>query len=71
MQEVFRPTASLLQVLVSCDDRAAEVARTMPAIVRQWDGIHQVLSRKADMEKKYLDRLDGERSGPGAVCLRC
>ncbi|PNH10245.1 Abnormal spindle-like microcephaly-associated [Tetrabaena socialis] len=57
-EEVFRPTAALLQRLVAPDSLAAAVP---PATARHWEGIHQVLYRKADMERKYLDRLEGQK----------
>ncbi|KAG2492393.1 hypothetical protein HYH03_009339 [Edaphochlamys debaryana] len=57
-EEVFAPTVALLQRLVAPRELAAQV----PAqVLRHWEGIHQVLFRKADMERKYLERLEGQK----------
>lgn len=31
----------------------------MPTIVKQWEGIAQIIGRKIDMEQKYIARLEG------------
>ncbi|MEW5314489.1 MAG: hypothetical protein WDW38_005985 [Sanguina aurantia] len=36
---------------------AVEIGR-MPGVVKQWEGIEQILTRKMDMERKYLERLE-------------
>ena len=53
---MFAPTVTLLQRLIAHKELAVEVA---PTVLRHWEGIHQVLFRKADMERKYLERLEG------------
>jgi hypothetical protein len=37
---------------------ALEVAR-MPGVLKQWEGVAQIISRRMDMERKYLHRLEG------------
>lgn len=58
-QEVFHPTCTLLRRLAEPEELAAEMAGC-PNVLRHWDGILQLLARKADLERKYLDRLEGE-----------
>ncbi|GIM02352.1 hypothetical protein Vretimale_7229, partial [Volvox reticuliferus] len=48
----------LLQRLTATCDLAANIPST---ILRHWEGIHQLLSRKADIERKYLERLEGQK----------
>ncbi|GFR51021.1 hypothetical protein Agub_g13348 [Astrephomene gubernaculifera] len=57
-EDVFLPAVALLQRLVSREELAAAVP---PAVLRHWEGIHQVLFRKADNERKYLERLEGQK----------
>ncbi|GIL67632.1 hypothetical protein Vafri_20977 [Volvox africanus] len=57
-EEVFIPTVMLLQRLTVTCDLAANIPS---AILRHWEGIHQVLFRKADIERKYLERLEGQK----------
>ncbi|GLI66525.1 hypothetical protein VaNZ11_010395 [Volvox africanus] len=57
-EEVFIPTVILLQRLTVTCDLAANIPS---AILRHWEGIHQVLFRKADIERKYLERLEGQK----------
>ena len=52
------PTVSILQRLLSVPEHAAEVARR-PDALRTWEGIAQVLSRKMESERKYIERLEG------------
>ncbi len=43
-----------------------------PNVLRHWDGILQLLARKADLERKYLDRLEGRAglcAGQGATAM--
>ncbi|EFJ40339.1 microtubule-associated protein Asp [Volvox carteri f. nagariensis] len=57
-EEVFNTTVTLLQRLTATEDLAANVPA---AVLRHWEGIHQVLFRKADIERKYLERLEGQK----------
>ena len=70
-QEVFNPTVAVLQRLTSPPELAGDV---QPAVRHKWEGIHQVQFRKADMERKYLERLEGECRVVGvaeACCDAC
>jgi hypothetical protein len=51
-------TVGVLQRLVEPEAHALEVAR-MPSTIKQWEGIAQIISRKIDMEQKYIARLEG------------
>ena len=55
------PTVAILQSLVAVREHAVEVARRRDAL-RMWEGIAQVLSRKMDSERKYIERLEGKCS---------
>ena len=57
-QEVFMPTVGILQRLLSVREHAATVARRHDTL-RTWEGIAQVLSRKMESERKYIERLEG------------
>eukprot|EP00198_Chlamydomonas_reinhardtii_P006104 XP_001695440.1 predicted protein [Chlamydomonas reinhardtii] len=57
-EEVFNPTVAVLQRLTSPPELAGDV---QPAVRHKWEGIHQVQFRKADMERKYLERLEGDK----------
>jgi hypothetical protein len=56
------PTVCVLQRLVSLRQHAVEVA-SRPEPLRTWEGIAQVLSRKMENERKYIERLEGEEKG--------
>jgi hypothetical protein len=58
------PTLAVLRQLVKDTSIASEIA-AMSAIVRQWESIAQLLSRKMDMERKYIARLEG---AAGVAC---
>jgi hypothetical protein len=64
-QEIFMATVSILSVLVKSDEGALHVARSAPGAMKLWEGICQLLGRKMDMERKYIERLEG------AVCHAC
>lgn len=53
------PAVGILQRLLSVPEHAADVARR-PDALRTWEGIAQVLSRKMESERKYIERLEGE-----------
>lgn len=53
------PTVAVLQRLLSAPEHAADIA-SRPEPLRTWEGIAQVLSRKMDSERKYIERLEGE-----------
>ncbi len=50
------PAATLLQRLTALEELCTDIT---PSVLRHWEAIHQVLIRKADMERKYLERLEG------------
>jgi hypothetical protein len=52
-------TVAILSVLVKSDEGALHVARSAPAAMKLWEGICQLLGRKMDMERKYIERLEG------------
>lgn len=52
-------TVCVLKQLLEAEGHALQVAR-MPNIVKQWEGIAQIILRKIDMEQKYIARLEGE-----------
>jgi len=54
-------TVRVLRVLLEFPGHALEVAR-MPNILKQWEGIAQIILRKIDMEQKYIARLEGGAS---------
>lgn len=58
-EDVFMNTMSVLQVVLEPRGHALEVAK-MPNIIKQWEGIAQIILRKIDMEQKYIARLEGE-----------
>jgi hypothetical protein len=51
-------TMNVLKQLLEPRGHALEVAQ-MPNIVKQWEGIAQIILRKIDMEQKYIARLEG------------
>jgi hypothetical protein len=59
LQDIFMATVAILSVLVKSDEGALHVARSAPAAMKLWEGICQLLGRKMDMERKYIERLEG------------
>jgi hypothetical protein len=53
-------TVGILSALVRSDDGALQVARSAPSAIKLWEGICQLLNRKMDMERRYIERLEGE-----------
>lgn len=53
-------TVAILSVLVKSEEGALHVARSAPGAMKLWEGICQLLGRKMDMERKYIERLEGE-----------
>lgn len=53
-------TVAILSVLVKSDEGARQVAASAPGAMKLWEGICQLLGRKMDMERKYIERLEGE-----------
>jgi hypothetical protein len=53
-------TVAILSVLAKSDEGAAAVAASAPGAMKLWEGICQLLGRKMDMERKYIERLEGE-----------
>jgi hypothetical protein len=63
-------TVAILSVLVKSDEGARQVAASAPGAMKLWEGICQLLGRKMDMERKYIERLEGEvRWGAAAETL--
>lgn len=52
-------TVGILAVLVRSDADAMEVARQAPSAIKLWEGVAQLLGRKMEMERKYIERLEG------------
>lgn len=52
-------TVSILSVLVKSDEGSLHVAQSAPGAMKLWEGICQLLGRKMDMERKYIERLEG------------
>ncbi len=59
MQAVVGADDSCLLWPRACTGNAVEVAR-MPSVIKQWEGVAQIISRRMDMERKYISRLEGE-----------
>lgn len=57
----------VLAALVGGPQREAALALFPPPVVKQLEGVAQILWRKADMERKYLARLEGQPPEPAAV----
>jgi hypothetical protein len=53
------PTVSILHRLLSLEEHAVNIALRSETL-RTWEGIAQVLSRKMESERKYIERLEGE-----------
>lgn len=53
-------TVAILSVLVKSEEGALHVAQSAPGAMKLWEGICQLLGRKMDMERKYIERLEGE-----------
>jgi hypothetical protein len=51
----------MIGAAVPITGNALQVAR-MPGVLKQWEGVAQIISRRMDMERKYLHRLEGEPS---------
>jgi hypothetical protein len=62
-QDIFMSTVGILSALVRSDEGALQVARTAPSAIKLWEGICQLLNRKMDMERRYIERLEGEWVG--------
>lgn len=59
--QVFMPAVTLTARLLTAPDAPVRVART-PGVLKQWEGIAQILIRRIEMERKYICRLEGEHS---------
>jgi len=65
-------TVAILSVLVKSDEGALHVARSSPGAMKLWEGICQLLGRKLDIERKYIERLEGAvLCGDTGRSLRC
>jgi hypothetical protein len=61
LQDIFLNTVAILQKVVADEQHAIIVARHCScSLVKQWEGIAQIIGRKMDMERKYIARLEGE-----------
>ncbi|KAF5841190.1 hypothetical protein DUNSADRAFT_14021 [Dunaliella salina] len=59
-EDVFMSAMAVLRKVLEYPGHALEVAR-MPNIIKQWEGIAQIILRKIDMEQKYIARLEGQK----------
>lgn len=57
----------ILAALVRSEEGALQVAVSAPAAVKLWEGILQLLRRKMEMERRYIERLEGARHVSGTV----
>ncbi len=55
-------TIGILACLVRSDEGAAAVAETAPGAMRTWEGVAQLLGRKMELERRYIERLEGAAS---------
>ncbi|GAX74174.1 hypothetical protein CEUSTIGMA_g1623.t1 [Chlamydomonas eustigma] len=65
-EEVFMPTVIVLQRLLSLEEHAVNIAQR-PETFRTWEGIAQVLSRKMESERKYIERLEVRKGSDNAA----
>eukprot|EP00955_Chlamydomonas_euryale_P116545 366426-Chlamydomonas_euryale.AAC.9 len=66
LQEVFSATCCVLERLLSLRAHALCVAGR-PEPLRTWEGIAQVLARKMDSERKYIERLEAQKGSDNAA----
>lgn len=55
-------TVGILASLVRSEEGALVVAQSAPSAVKLWEQINQLLQRKMEMERKYIERLEGKDS---------
>eukprot|EP00879_Flechtneria_rotunda_P022893 GHRR01024196.1.p1 GENE.GHRR01024196.1~~GHRR01024196.1.p1 ORF type:complete len:241 (+),score=102.73 GHRR01024196.1:1352-2074(+) len=55
------PTVGILSSLSKSDEGAMAVAQLAPTVIKQWGCICQLLNRKMDMERRYIERLEGQK----------
>ncbi|KAF8065931.1 Aspm [Scenedesmus sp. PABB004] len=60
-EDIFMATVAILACLVRSDEGALEAARRAPGAVKLWEGVAQLLARKMDMERRYIERLEGQK----------
>lgn len=53
-------TVGILSALVRAEEGALSIAQSAPTAVKLWEQINQLLQRKMEMERKYIERLEGE-----------
>jgi hypothetical protein len=68
LQDIFMATVGILSALVRSDAGALQVAVSAPSAIKLWEGICQLLNRKMDMERRYIERLEGERNDAWCTC---
>lgn len=61
-------TVAILTVLIKSDEGALHTACSAPGAMKLWEGICQLLGRKMEMERKYIERLEGELVCNGTWC---
>jgi hypothetical protein len=69
LQDIFMATVGILSALVRSDAGALQVARSAPSAIKLWEGICQLLNRKMDMERRYIERLEGESACAGFIVV--
>ncbi|WIA17341.1 hypothetical protein OEZ85_014204 [Tetradesmus obliquus] len=60
-EDIFMATVGILSALVRSDVGALQVAVSAPSAIKLWEGICQLLNRKMDMERRYIERLEGQK----------
>lgn len=61
LQDIFMAAVGILLKLVKLEDHAVAVAcSNHGSLMKQWEGIAQIIGRKIEMERKYIARLEGE-----------
>lgn len=68
MQDIFMATVGILSALARTDEGALSVAQSAPTAVKLWEQINQLLQRKMEMERKYIERLEGELTQGSVEC---
>lgn len=53
-------TVNILSLLVRSDECALMAAESAPTAVKLWEQINQLLQRKMELERKYIERLEGQ-----------
>ncbi|GFH17876.1 calponin-homology (CH) domain-containing protein [Haematococcus lacustris] len=65
-EDVFMAAMSVVVKLLGPPGHALAVAK-MPSVVKTWEGIGQIVSRRIDMERKYIHRLEGQKGSDASA----